>query len=66
MTVKGGDCLNTKMLLGQGEDISLLLITLKVELDFSVGFLTHFKKDERKRERAESTSKRENSCGRVS
>ena len=47
------------MLLGGGEDICLHLITLKVKLDFAVGFPTHFKKAERKRgrerERAEST-----------
>ena len=36
--------------LGRGEDISLCLITLKVKLDFAVGFPTHFKKDERESE----------------
>ena len=36
------------------------LITLKVKLDFSVGFLTHLKKT-RERER-----ERESSCGQVS
>ena len=42
--------------LGSGEDISLCLITLKVKALLS----THFKKDEKKRERtAESTSERE-------
>lgn len=65
--VLGCDCLSTKTLPGQGENISYCRIMLKVKLDFFVGFPTHFKKDkkkmrEREKELRAPASKRESRC----